>query len=296
MIENLGQEYKTLYNARQQKLQTNRLALNYLSNIDKTNTPSTMLKNTSSKLDSAEFSSESMDLLKSQKVSNSDNTALLDFATGEVQYDYNTQMYTLFDGTTFPSSSVHLVDKDTCSALTAVNNNLLFNSNTYYNYSEVNGDNWLMAVNKDCVYHAPSDSGSGTYTTEQIAAAVTTSNFFSSLLISDYPIGLSLYYTHDEILDVMDNVGIKPGKFTIGIDDKVRTYYLCKDGTILSDEQVSNYRSAINQDNMFERGYTKDDVWLVDGVEIRPDEQGHLNIPDNLGADIEVIRSNKSNK
>lgn len=293
MIDNLVQQYSTTYSAKQQKLEVNRLALKYLSSTNKDVLTNAIQKNPSSKRDSAEFSSESMALLKTKGSSSSDNTYALDFRTGAVQFDYTTQMYTLDDGTTFPATSIHPIDKSSCSTLIAENNNLIFNSNTYYNYSEVNGDSWLMAVTKEGISQAPSDRDFGNYTTEQTAATVNTYCFFSSLIENPYPIGLNTFYSRDEILDVMDNVGIKPGKFTIGIDDKVRTYYLCKDGTILSDEQVSNYRNAFNQANMFERGYTKDDVWLVDGVELRPDEQGHIHIPDNLGADIEVIRSNK---
>jgi hypothetical protein len=299
MIDNLGQQNSTPYNIQQQKLHLKQLALKYLSNTDANNTSSTSLITSSSKgsnqRDSAEFSAEGLSQLASKNVSNNkDNTSLLDFSSGVVGFDYTTQMYTLEDGTTFPASTIHKVDKNSCTTLAAENNNLIFHSNTYYNYSEVNGDTWLMAVNEDYIYQAPSDRDLNDYPVEQRLAIVNAFNFFSSLVIDKYPVGLDTFYSDDEILAVMKNVGITPGKFTIGIDDKVRTYYLTKDGTILSDEQVSKYRDGFNQKNVFELGYTKDDIWLVDGVEIRPDEQGYLHIPDNLGADIKVIRhSNK---
>lgn len=297
MIEYFGQTNSTLYNKSSQKVLNNKLSLQYLATTtNNTHTPS-LLKNSVlkkySQRDTAIFSTEGLSQCD-KKNSNVNNTFLLDFSGGVVGYDYMKQMYTLDDGTLISPSTIHPVNKESCATLHAENNNLLFYSNTYYNYTEVNGTNWLMAVNKDSVYQAFSDSSLGNYSVDDYRAIGKTYGLFSSLIETPYPVGLNMYYSNKEILEVMKNVGITPGKFTIGIDNNMRTFYLCKDGTILSDEQVSNYRSTLNNVNVFERGYTKDDVWMVDGVEIRPDEQGYLHIPDSLGADIEVIRS--SNK
>lgn len=295
MIEYFGQTNSSFYNKSRQKVLNNKLSLQYLATTT-SKTPSLLKNNVlkkSSQRDTAVFSTEGLSQCD-KKNNNENNTFLLDFSGGVVGYDYMKQMYTLDDGTLISPSTIHPVNKESCSTLYAENNNLLFCSNTYYNYKEVNGINWLMAVNKNSVYQAFSDSSMGNYSVDEYQAIGKTYGFFSSLIETPYPVALNMYYSNNEILEVMKNVGITPGKFTIGIDNNMRTYYLCKDGTILSDEQVRNYRSTLNNVNVFERGYTKDDVWMVDGVEIRPDEQGYLHIPDYLGADIEVIR-NSSN-
>lgn len=295
MIEYIGQPNPTSFNNRKQKILTNKLTLQYLStSSDNAQTSNYIRKSSqlnSSKRDTAIFSPEGLSQLNGKKNSNINNTFLLDFSVGVVGYDYMKQMYTLDDGTLISPSTIHPVNKENCATLYAENNNLLFHSNTYYNYTESNGYNWLMAVNKDSVYQAFSDSSLGDYSVNEYRSIGKTYGFFSSLIESPYPVALDMYFSNNEILEVMKNVGITPGKFTIGIDSNVRTFYLCKDGTILSDEQVSNYRSSLNNVNVFERGYSKEDIWLIDGVEIRPDAQGYLHIPDYLGADIEVIKS-----
>ena len=73
--------------------------------------------------------------------------------------------------------------------------------------------------------------------------------------------------------------GIEPGFFTVcnGINQMSS---LPDDGTIYPKYQSAAHRFALNATNYFDKGCTKDLVFVIDGNEYRLDDNGYLHIPE----------------
>lgn len=286
------------FNILQQRLEMQNLALEILTKSNKADdNVLTELNNTkASSFDTAEFSTESINLCLTGGQSY-ENTYELDFATGVVSFNYQTNMYTLEDGTQIPLSGIKKVDSSMANTLQAEDNTLALTTNTYYNYTDLDGNDYIFSLTKAGISLADSELALGDYTEDEGQIAVKTGLFLSCLMKGDYTACLdNVFFTDSEKKEILNNLGIKTGKFTITLDGKTSaTFYLDEDGTIFSEQQIASKRNFYANENLYDYGYTAEDTFMIDGQEFHIDENGHINIPDDLGMHIEVIRSSDEN-
>ncbi|OZI13204.1 hypothetical protein CEW92_02370 [Bacillaceae bacterium SAS-127] len=108
-------------------------------------------------------------------------------------------------------------------------------------------------------------------------------SFFSSLAGSPAGlIGSWDSYSGAETLHILSSVGIDPGWFTIKSGSESNTFYLRENGKVIPKYQMEGARRALNNENLFEIGYSEGETLIVNNVEYVIDDTGHVHIPEGV--------------
>ncbi|WP_017413937.1 hypothetical protein [Clostridium tunisiense] len=89
-------------------------------------------------------------------------------------------------------------------------------------------------------------------------------------------------FKHNEILDMLGKVGIKPGWFEVKSESKTNKFYLVDNGLIYPEYQAEAERRYFTKANLFKSGFTKDSVFIIEGKEYKLNENGSLDIPEGV--------------
>lgn len=174
--------------------------------------------------------------------------------------------------------------------LKAENNTLTFEQGCFYNIATNDGKNVTLFP-----FDQPSDgaigiadSSTGNYSHSELKELSRIERFFS-LLSSKSMYGLRTEYSPSEIRDTLGSLGIEPGKVQINTNGHKNTFYMLEDGTIYPEYQANAEKHALTTTNWFNYGCTTDSLFIIDGKEYHPNEQGYISLPKDAVAVSETI-------
>lgn len=92
---------------------------------------------------------------------------------------------------------------------------------------------------------------------------------------------INYFFTYDEVSEMMTNLGIESDAYfeIVGHSEPI---YLDKTGITYKRSTVEKFRDAYNNKNWFEKGFTQDSKFIIDGREFKLDDSGHLNLPEGI--------------
>jgi hypothetical protein len=193
---------------------------------------------------------------------------------------------------TFPVPLAHKVDivrGKHINTLKAENNVLTIDPNVYYMNNPKGNEYAIMITHPDggrfmanydeIITPVPSEGYGDLWRKEDYAL----STFLSALRSGSFW-GLEGIFSRQQIFDYLEKFNIKTGDWvtvhsTVHGKDKTTTFYLDENGRAWSVRAIEDTRNFLNNTNWLEQDRTRDSVFVVNGVEYRPDENGNLNIP-----------------
>ncbi|WP_039657922.1 hypothetical protein [Clostridium tyrobutyricum] len=95
-----------------------------------------------------------------------------------------------------------------------------------------------------------------------------------------------------EIKDTLSKVGIKPGWFEIKSESQSNRFYLTDGGLVYPEYQIQAQTRAFKDTNWLkdELGYSSNSKFIIDGKTYKLDQNGYLNLPDNVDCVMENIK------
>ncbi|MDD3417649.1 MAG: hypothetical protein PHY47_27280 [Lachnospiraceae bacterium] len=215
------------------------------------------------------------------------NRELIDFSGNLVMANPITKIFTLYDGTKIPYEAVSdKPRKGTVKDLEVVNNCLALEYGCYYKFVDSDGFAQTFCAGKTLLSGSFTDSQKnggidGKPDGWSESKARKTQDIITSMLELKVPFAAYMFYSHEEVAELLQYAGIKPGKFTLSIEGiRKTTYYMGHDGDIWAEYEVESRRQAINYTNYKKYNVPQDTQWLIDGVTYPMDENGYFHIPE----------------
>lgn len=218
------------------------------------------------------------------------NREKIDFTNAAISFDCIKKIFTMADG-----SKIALEDtatkprKGTVKEFEVVNNNLIMKKGCYYNYTDRDGYTLMFSAGNSLYNDSTVDDcriggrGMENKTKEWYhSKARKTADIITSMLELKVPYAAYMSYSHQEVAELLHDVGISAGKFTLGIDGGYsNNYYMTHNGEIYAEYEVESRREAINMTNYLELSAPPGTMYLIDGVKYKMDEKGYFHIPEN---------------
>lgn len=242
------------------------------------------------KCDEVEFSDTGMQFLKQRSsVSEAEkirNRERIDFADGTVTFDTQNRIFYLPDGSKISATDVATtVDSNKVFTLKAEDNQLILRYGAYYNFTDKNGNTNMYTSSKVLGSHSISDYciNNEIENSPQPPEAIRPANILGELMEYKSPVGAYLYHSHEEVKDLLEQLGFKPGKIEIGIEGSFKsTYFFNHDGELFAEYESEARIRSINSRNNYECGIPSGSIWKIDGKEYAMDENGNFHIPSGI--------------
>ncbi len=185
-------------------------------------------------------------------------------------------------GQIIPKSAIPRINVASLEKIGAKNGVLNLTSNTYYAYKAIDGKSYALAFNGNNLKRAFTESVLGddmnNVATECRGNTVTTTHVISALARGT--IGDLFFINKKDIRKSLENVGIKPGEFSIVVDGKERKYYLGESGRVRTEADVKERIKVWNERMWLDPWEVWDKVTLF-GKEYEIDETGHIHIQED---------------
>ena len=210
----------------------------------------------------------------------------VNFAKSVQVYTEETGMFSIENDTVNISiDDVTEIDKTNLPKVKAENNTLILKAATYYEIENTDGSKGVLAVSEGLESPPCTDEvlHRSEYSCEYRIACGDTAGIMQSLIQSPSPIGAYFVYGKEQVAETLKTLGIKPGKFTIGIDGyKTQTFYLNNKGIVYSYADNASRLISINKTNYKEQyNFTDGSKVVIDGVDYSLDENGYFHVPDD---------------
>lgn len=166
------------------------------------------------------------------------------------------------------------------SNLKAENNVLTFKKGCFYDITTKDGKKITLFPHPGSTDGTigVSDYCTGGYSHSELKELERIERFFSYLSSKSL---YSLYttYSPSEIKSTLGSLGIEPGLVKINVNGHTNTFYMTDQGRVYPEYHVEAQRRGLQGTDWFKHGCTTDSVFIIDGKEYRPNENGHLTIP-----------------
>lgn len=239
------------------------------------------------KRDAAEFSDLGMQLVKQKStVSEAEkikNRERIDFADGTVTFDHQTRIFRLPDGSEISAIDVATsVDHSKVTNLKVDDNKLILKQGAYYNFTDKRGYTSMYSSSK--VFGSNSFVDNCLNSEIQLPTeTMRTEHILGALMEYKSPVGAYLYHSHEDVKDLLEHLGFKPGKIEIGIEGSFKsTYFFTHDGELFAEYESEARIRSINSKNHFNCGVPSGSIWRIDGKEYSMDEKGYFQIPSGI--------------
>jgi hypothetical protein len=192
-------------------------------------------------------------------------------------------------------SSITNINGSEISSLKAVDNSLSFKNNSYYDLN-INGTRAIFTTDASGHITMPYkelEIESGSLSPSTYAEIDKIEKFFTYLSTDRSGMLIRLSYSNSETKEMLNNIGIKSGFFTIKNNGNTNEFCLLDDGTLYPKYQSEAHRFALNHTDYFKEGYTSESVFKIDGKEYKLNDNGQLNIPEGvmcLAETMEIIK------
>lgn len=255
------------------------------------------------KRDILEVTNEGKQLLKHKSTVSREekikNRERIDFVDGVVTFDFQSRLFTLPDGSKISADDVATsVDYNKVSNFKVEDNKLILKQGQYYNFTDENGNANLYGSAKVLSSHSFVDYclDDERRNQSQPMESFKPADILGSLMEYKTPMGAYLFYSHDEVNNLLEHLGFKPGKIQIGIEGSFKsTYFLTHDGELYGEYESEARINSINSRNHLEYSVPPDSIWRIDGKEYPMDEKGYFQIPSGImcvPGEMELVDSN----
>lgn len=210
----------------------------------------------------------------------------INFARGEKSYWCQGGLFSIHNNTVNISvNDITEIDKDKLTEVQAENNILMFKPGIYYEMPNPDGTKAILTASNgiesppvtDTVLHGDE------YPKGYEAACCHTSGILHSLVGSASSIGLYFLYDKKDVVKTLTDAGIKPGKFTIGVEGyKSQTFYLDHSGLVYPYAENACRLAGVNNSNYAKYNLPEGTKYVIDGQEYQMDENKHFHIPDDV--------------
>ena len=190
-------------------------------------------------------------------------------------------------------SSISKINNKEIKPLNATNNVLSFDKGSFYKLQTKTGRTVILTGdNISSVYmpYSELNLGNDFFLPSDYKEIDRVEKFFTYLSSDMSGYCVRSNYTKEETKEMLADVGIKPGWLEVKNGPKSHRFYMLDDGTIYPEYQVEAHRGALNTENYFKEGYTKDSVFIIDGKEYKLDDNGHLHVPKGTACLMEKIK------
>lgn len=189
------------------------------------------------------------------------------------------------------SKSVEGIISDKLDLLTAQNNNLNIEIGKHYKVRTLNSGNHEVVIDGEGypkwlfnVVHPIADS-TKVFSQNELEENSKMNRFISCLSTikdsNELINAIGQTFGLNEVVQRMELLGIRKNEF-FTLKGQIEKLYLDETGIIYKKSEIEGIRNAYNNKNWFERGYTKDASFEIDGKVYKLDENGHLNLPDSV--------------
>lgn len=189
-------------------------------------------------------------------------------------------------GSVCKTSDIPKMESSRMEKIKTENNEITLQKGQYYEYKASDGTSWGLMVNDyNKLIMAPSETiyamehGIKDYCME----AQKYTAFFSGLAASSSTMGLYHALSENEVQEILSDLGIDEGFFTLNIGDVSHSYYYSGDGRVYAKYEYDGMYAGFTQADMRDE-YDTGDEWQVNGKTYVVDKNGHLNVP--YGEDI----------
>ncbi len=181
-------------------------------------------------------------------------------------------------GVRFTADQIPKIDTSTLPEIKAHNNIIDFGKNQYFKYVSSDGKEHALFTNDKGVGFVHSESMRGA---EYDPVGNRYARFWRYMM-SDDPVYYGLTFSDDEVRDMMSDVGIEEGFFTVKMGDREMTHYYSgskTEGVIHSKERYDSKYKHLTSTGRELMNYEPGDVFTLNGKEYVLSENHTLDIP-----------------
>ena len=183
-----------------------------------------------------------------------------------------------YAGVHFTADQIPKIDTSTLPEIKAHNNIIDFGKNQYFKYVSSDGKEHALFTNDKGVGFVHSESMRGA---EYDPVGNRYARFWRYMM-SDDPVYYGLTFSDDEVRDMMSDVGIEEGFFTVKMGDREMTHYYSgskTEGVIHSKERYDSKYKHLTSTGRELMNYEPGDVFTLNGKEYVLSENHTLDIP-----------------
>lgn len=197
-------------------------------------------------------------------------------------------------GKLYPLHLLPKIPEDMMQPIRAVDNCITLKRGEYYKFTASDGSAWALTVNQygsinlsrtETEYATLHGSG-------EVCSEASKYSFMLSRFISCSKEYCAYDITKEEITQLLEELGIEKGFFTVNIGSESRTYLYSNDGRVHTKFEYDGRYYSYTDSNVRLDYYDVGDEWVIAGKTYTLNEEGHLEIP--YGEDIFDV--NKSPK
>lgn len=208
------------------------------------------------------------------------NRRKIDTVAGAVEYDFNSRIFRLPDGSRISADDVSTeIGEDEYIPVQVKDNKLSLEPGNYYRLTDKNGVTTTFACSQYGLdpnsFSQKAINGSGDLTDDSDKVELLT------FLANDgNVIGVNMFFEKDWAVNTLKDLGFTPGKASIHRGEgNSGDFFLGYDNRLHTVSGAQSRIQAINLTNYLELGVSSDSVWKIDGKEYSMNEQGYFNIP-----------------